>query len=427
MLLVIVGITIAQSALIGLLLLERQRRIRAQRWVESQAAFEQMLAAVKVEVAGQALDEAPHALEHAIAHLGRYAGAASAELSIDAPMPERSSGIVRWTSQGAQPSLHDSDVGASVSVALPLMSEGTLLGTMTLHGVPIDGSHAMTRERLQLAADVITEALARTQSSQALAEARGHVAYLGRMATMGQLSAVVSHELRQPLTAIRFNADAGSLLLRKEPIDLRELSLVLRDIGNDAVLASDLIDQVRTLFRKQRGARVPVSINNVCRHAMRLLQRVAEERGVRVEVELAEELPEVPGDAVQLQQVVLNLELNAIESAAASEHERRVLIRTTQRANAIRLEVGDSGSGLPPVVREHLFQSGFSTKTSGFGMGLVIVHQIVLAHNGQVSADNRPGGGALFRVTLPIDAMVGMPPVTERSEVRLAGSAVFGS
>jgi signal transduction histidine kinase len=222
----------------------------------------------------------------------------------------------------------------------------------------------------------------------------------------------MSHELRQPLTAIRYNAKAGGLLLEKQPPDLREVRAAFQEIVTEIARATELMEHVRMMLRHQEGVRSPVSINDICRNAIRLLQRDAQAKDVTVDVTLADGLPAVHGDAVQLQQVVLNLALNAIESAAMSERQGRVVLCTAVRTTGVELEVRDSGPGLPPQVQQHLFQSYFSTKRSGLGMGLVIVHQIVDAHNGQVRAENADGGGAIFRVTLPTEPSKS-PPIAE--------------
>ena len=403
--LLVLGVTTAQSTLIGLLLVERRRRLRAQQSVEAQSAYEHMLGALKLEVIQHVLDDAPRALEHAIAHIGRYAGAASAELVVHPERPDHPPEIVRWSPEGARAASSSSDAAdATRLVELPLVSETTLVGSLTLRGISIDRrARSAEGRRLQAAVEVIAAALARARATRALAESRGHVAHLGRIATMDQLGAVVSHELRQPLTAIRFNAEAGALLLEQESADANELRALLRDIVNEVGEADDLIEHIRTLLRKQRGASVPVAINEICRNAGKLLQRAAQAKDVAVDYELADELPDIRGDAVQLQQVVLNLALNAIESAATTSGDRRVVLRTAARAGGVALEVHDSGPGLLPQVREHLFESYFSTKKSGLGMGLAIVHQIVEGHNGQVHAENDLAGGALFRVTLPVE------------------------
>lgn len=404
--LVVLGVTIAQSALIGLLLVERRKRIRAQRSVEAQTAYEQMLAALRTHAVQYFPDESPRALEFAIAQIGRYSGAASAGLVVHPEHSDEPPEVFRWTrGEGSPPAAPGEITDKTPVLELPLVLENVLVGTLTLRDPTIDcRGPSLTRERLQIAARLIAVALARARAGRALSESRGHVAHLGRIAVMGQLSAVMSHELRQPLTAIRYNAKAGALLLERQPLDLREVRAVFQEIITEIAGATELMEHVRMMLRHQEGARVAVSINDVCRDAVRLLQRDAHAKDVTVDVALMDGLPPVHGDAVQLQQVVLNSALNAIESAAASERERRVVLCTTERSAAVELEVHDSGAGLPPQVHQHLFQSYFSTKRSGLGMGLVIVHQIVEGHNGQVHAENAPGGGAVFRVMLPREA-----------------------
>jgi signal transduction histidine kinase len=176
---------------------------------------------------------------------------------------------------------------------------------------------------------------------------------------------------------------------------------VFADIVNDDTRAIEVIEHVRMLLRRETAASTPVSMNDICCNAAKLLQRDAETRNVTVEFSFSDELPTVRGDSVQLQQVVINLLLNAIESAATSPGERRVVLATAERAARVELLVSDTGPGLPPHVQQHLFESYFSTKKSGLGMGLAIVRQIVEQHHGQVHAENVPAGGALFRVTLP--------------------------
>jgi len=226
------------------------------------------------------------------------------------------------------------------------------------------------------------------------------VAHIARVATVNQLGAAVSHELRQPLSSMRMHAETGALLLGQEPPDVNEARKVFHSIVNDNVRAIEVIEHIRMLLRRDTGALAPVSINDICRNAAKLLQPDAERKRVALDFMLTDGLPPVRGDAVQLQQLVMNLAMNAIEAAAASTSERRVVFATTARGG-VELEVRDSGAGLSPEAQQHLFESFFSTKTSGLGMGLAIVRQIVEGHSGQVQAQNIPGSGALFRVTLP--------------------------
>ena len=383
-------------------MLERRKRIRAQRSLQEQAAYEQMLAALRTDAVRHAPDDASHALDHAVARIARFAGAEWAELRVHAERADQPAEIIRWTREesGASPS---ADVGAlaAIPVEIPLRADGRLVGTLMLHGVPVEGdASTASRERLEAAADVLAAALARARAMRALAESRGQTAHIARVATVNQLGAAVSHELRQPLSAMRLNAETGALLLGQEPPDVREARAVFRDIVNDNARAVEVIEHIRMLLRRDTAASEPVSLNDICRNVAKLLKGAAETKEVAIFLVLADGLPSIHGDAVQLQQVVMNLGLNAIEAAATSV-ERRVVLGTAVRDAQVELSVRDSGPGLSAEAQQHLFESFFSTKKSGLGMGLTIVHQIVERHHGMVHAENAPGGGALFRVTLP--------------------------
>ena len=251
---------------------------------------------------------------------------------------------------------------------------------------------------------LMLERSARARAARALVESRSQVAHIARVATLGQLGAAVTHEIRQPLTAIRVHAETGALLLAQEPPDVGEAHAVFRDIVSANARAVDVIDHVRLLLRKETGESAPISLNDVCRSAIKLLQREAETRRVTIAFSLADRVPTIIGDAVQLQQVVINLVLNAIEAAATSQGERRVVVSTAERGVRIELVVSDSGPGFPPQAEQHLFETFYSTKKNGLGMGLAIVQQIIELHHGQVRAENAPGGGALFRVTFPAES-----------------------
>ena len=314
---------------------------------------------------------------------------------------------------------------AAIPVEIPLRADAVLVGTLLLHGVPVEGDESTaSRERLEAAADVLAAALARARAVRELAESRGQTAHIARVATVNQLGAAVSHELRQPLSAMRLNAETGALLLGQEPPDVHEARAVFRDIVNDNARAVEVIEHIRMLLRRDTAASEPVSLNDICRNVARLLKGAAETKEVAIYLVLADGLPSIHGDAVQLQQVVMNLVLNAIEAAATSI-ERRVVLGTAVRDAQIELSVQDSGPGLSDEAQDHLFESFFSTKKSGLGMGLTIVHQIVERHHGMVHAENEPGGGALFCVTLPAervraDAENGRLSATENG--RLSGT-----
>ncbi|HKP14640.1 MAG TPA: sensor histidine kinase [Gemmatimonadaceae bacterium] len=399
---IVLAVTVMQTALIATLMIERRRRIRAQRSLQEQAAYEQMLAALRTDAVRHAPDDASQALDHAVARIAQFAGAEWAELRVHAERAEQPAQITRWTREETSVS-RSADAGAltAIPVEIPLRADGMLVGTLTLHGVPIEGSASTTsREWLAAAADVLAGALARSNAARALAESRGQTAHIARVATVNQLGAAVSHELRQPLSAMRLNAETGALLLGQEPPDVSEARAVFRDIVKDNARAVEVIEHIRLLLRRDRETSEPVSLNDLCRNVVKLLKGASVSKEVIVDLSLADGLPNVHGDAVQLQQVAMNLALNAIESAATSARERRVVLGTAARDGQVELSVRDTGPGLSTEAQQHLFESFFSTKKSGLGMGLTIVHQIVERHHGTVHAENSPGGGALFRVTL---------------------------
>jgi C4-dicarboxylate-specific signal transduction histidine kinase len=246
-------------------------------------------------------------------------------------------------------------------------------------------------------------------------ETRRQVAHLGRVALVGELAAAVSHEMRQPLAAIRANAEAGSLLLARTPPDVREARAIFNDIVMDDIRASHVIDHIRLLLRKDESTAAPIDVNNICRDAVDLLRRDATLRGVRLDLALTPRLPAITGDAVQIQQVVLNLTLNGLDAATATERAPIVVVGTAARHGEIEVFVRDSGRGLLPEARQHLFESFFTTKPHGLGLGLAIVRSIVERHRGRVVAENIMSGGAVFRVLLPA--------VVPESEATLARQA----
>jgi signal transduction histidine kinase len=236
-------------------------------------------------------------------------------------------------------------------------------------------------------------------------ETRRHVAHMGRVALVGELAATMSHELRQPLAAIRANAETGVRLVTRKTGQFVEderglCEEIFSAIVADDALASDIIARVRALVRKEELPQQPVDLNEVCRTSERLVQHDALIRGIDITLSLDPRIPPVTGDPVQLQQVVLNLVLNALDACVAATNPR-IVVGTVARGDEVEVSVRDNGPGLPEEVRPHLFESFFTTKSHGLGLGLVIVQSIVERHHGQVRAENGEQGGAIFRVVLP--------------------------
>ncbi len=239
-------------------------------------------------------------------------------------------------------------------------------------------------------------------------EARRQLAHMGRVATIGELAAAISHDVKQPLAAIRANATAGAILSAREPAQTpdgwagrQEAWQIFTDIAVDVKRATGIIDNIRMLLRKERSGPAAVDLGEICEAAASLLRRDAAQRGVQVTLALAPGLPSVHGDPVELQQVVLNLLSNAIDATTSVHGTRPVVVATAVRDRSVELTVRDSGPGLSAEVQPRLFESFFTTKEHGLGLGLVIVRSIVERHGGRVCAENDPDGGAVFRVVLP--------------------------
>ena len=236
-------------------------------------------------------------------------------------------------------------------------------------------------------------------------ETRRQVAHMGRVALVGELTATMSHELRQPLAAIRMNAEAGAKIVARDTgqfsDDEREVcGEIFSEIVADDVLASDIITRVRALVRREELPQQPVDLNEICRTSARLVQYDALTRHAEITLALDPGLPTVTGDPVQLQQVVLNLIVNALDASAGSTNPQ-VTISTVARGEDAEVAVRDNGPGLTEDVRQHIFESFFTTKPHGLGLGLPIVQSIIERYHGRVRAENAEAGGAVFRVVVP--------------------------
>jgi PAS domain S-box-containing protein len=233
---------------------------------------------------------------------------------------------------------------------------------------------------------------------------REQLAHVSRVSVMGELAASVAHELNQPLGAILSNAEAAELFLKQDPPALGELSAILADIRKDDERAGEVIRRMRALLRKHELERQPLEINPLAEDVLRLVSADAALRKIGISAELTPGLPPIRGDRIHLQQVLLNLTLNAMEAMSKQPPERRRLTVRTSRTDdsAVELSVADSGPGIQPENLPRLFEPFFTTKESGIGMGLSISRKIVEAHHGRIWAENNPAGGAVFRVTLPM-------------------------
>jgi C4-dicarboxylate-specific signal transduction histidine kinase len=238
------------------------------------------------------------------------------------------------------------------------------------------------------------------ESERRYREMQMELAHANRVATMGQLTASIAHEVNQPIAAAATDAQAALRWLGARPPDLEEVRQALARIVREAHRAGDVIGRIRDLIKKAPPPDNSVDMNEAVREVIELIRGEAVKNGVSLQMELGKGLPLIKGDRVQLQQVVLNL----IIVGAVANGAREVLITTAQAdPNGVLVAVKDSGPGLTPASLERLFEAFYTTKPGGLGMGLSICRSIIEAHEGRVWVTANLPRGAVFQFTLPIE------------------------
>jgi C4-dicarboxylate-specific signal transduction histidine kinase len=242
----------------------------------------------------------------------------------------------------------------------------------------------------------------RRHSDETLGKVRAELAHVTRVSSLGALTASIAHEVNQPLSGILTNASACLRMLDAEPPDLEGARETARRTIRDGQRASDVIARLRALFRNKSAPTESVDLNEATKEVVALLSSELHTTGVILRVELAEDLPSIAGDRVQLQQVVLNLLLNASEAVSGiDDRPRRITIRTERDAqDGVRLSVRDLGVGLPKD-SERLFQAFHTTKSGGMGIGLSVSRSIIENHSGHLWAEPNGGLGATFSFCIP--------------------------
>ncbi|MPZ38295.1 MAG: PAS domain S-box protein [Rhizobiales bacterium] len=244
----------------------------------------------------------------------------------------------------------------------------------------------------------------RNQAQQSLHRAQAELAHVNRVATLGELTASIAHEVNQPLTGVVTNGSACLRLLDLDPPDVEEVRSGIESIINDGMRASEVIQRLRALSKKTDLNMVPLNINDVVSDVLRLLQREIFDHLVSLKIELAAPQSCVVGDRVQLQQVIINLVMNGMEAMAdVTDRPRELVIRSSQHeADQVLVEVQDRGRGIEPKNVDRVFNAFFTTKPDGMGIGLSVCRSIIQTHGGRIWVlPNTDGAGATFRVTLP--------------------------
>jgi C4-dicarboxylate-specific signal transduction histidine kinase len=243
----------------------------------------------------------------------------------------------------------------------------------------------------------------RQRAGEALQKSQAELAHVSRVLTLGELTASISHEVNQPLTAVVTNSQICLRLLAVETPRPDDMRATVERIVRDANRASEVVQRIRALAKRTEPKMVSLDINDVIREAILLVQRELLSHGVSLRTELASALPPVLGDRVQLQQVIINLLINGVEAMAPiTDRPGEIVIRSQQHdAGHVQVAVLDSGIGIDSKTAEQLFSAFFTTKPGGMGMGLSISRSIIRAHGGRLWVSPNADHGAAFQFTVP--------------------------
>jgi signal transduction histidine kinase len=297
------------------------------------------------------------------------------------------------------------NAGFRTGLFVPLLKDNETVGYIALGRKRVQ---PFTGKQISLFRDFAVQAtiaLENTRRERRYREMQMELAHVNRVETIGQLTASITHEVNQPLAAARNNLTAALNFLDRTPPDLAEVREALACAVKDNDRASTVVGRIRALMQKAPTRTDSVDLNEAVHEVLELTHGEALKHGVSVRTQLADGLPLIQGDRVQLQQVVLNLILNAVQAmGAVADRTREVLITTSQtEPNAVCLGVQDTGPGLSAETLPRLFEPFYTTKPGGMGMGLAICRSIIEAHGGRLWATRCEPRGALFQFTIPAD------------------------
>jgi C4-dicarboxylate-specific signal transduction histidine kinase len=277
-----------------------------------------------------------------------------------------------------------------------IAADGSVVWLRDLVTVVVEGDR-VTRVR-----GLMVDLTNRKQAEEALRQAQSDLAHVNRVTTMGELTASLAHEVNQPIAAAVTNANTCLRWLAANPPNVEEARAAATRIAKDGTRAAGIISRIRLLFKKGAPQRELVDVNEVIREMIVLLRSEATRYSIYVRTELAADLPQVLGDPVQLQQVLMNLMINGIDAMEDVDGTRELIIKSQRAENEqLLVSVSDTGAGLPPQQADQIFNAFFTTKQHGTGMGLRISRSIIESHGGRLwAADNSPRG-ASFCFTLP--------------------------
>ena len=269
-----------------------------------------------------------------------------------------------------------------------------LLGVLGLSGLWL-----MVSRLRQSQAEAREREVADQQHNAAM---QAELARVSRLTTMGEMASSIAHEINQPLASVVNNANAARRWLDRDPPNTEEVQAALARIVMDGERGSHIIGNIRSMVKKGDLSRAQIDLNELINDALRLAADQFQRHGVSIRSELADDLPRVMADRVQLQQVMLNLLMNADEAMlSVYDHERLVRVRSEKHDKGALIEVADSGIGIEPENAKRIFEAFFTTKSEGMGMGLSICRSIVESHGGRITVAKAIPHGSLFQVILP--------------------------
>ncbi|HTU09967.1 MAG TPA: ATP-binding protein [Allosphingosinicella sp.] len=287
-------------------------------------------------------------------------------------------------------------------------SHGELMKVRTFDGRLIDVQLTVTfptpPERLDVSLLSFEDVTERLRTEVQLRQLQADYSRAARIATLGELASSIAHEVNQPLSAIAMNAETSLRWLSRDEPNLAKVDALNRRIADSARHASEIVQRIRNMAAKHAPERVPLALNAVVEEALLFVGHDLEARAITLSAAMAAALPDVPGDRVQLQQVIVNLLLNSVQALAqhGDGGGRLIELRTEAEAGGgVRFVIRDNGPGIAAEDLDRVFDGFFTTKADGMGIGLAVCQSIIAAHGGTIVAANHPDGGALFRFSLP--------------------------
>jgi len=295
-------------------------------------------------------------------------------------------------------------IGLRSAIGFPIVVAGEPFGVIEFFSRAVAPPDGEQRATLSTIASQIGQFVERKRAEEGLHAAWAELVRVSRLMTMGQLTASIAHEVNQPLAAITTNANAGLLWLAGTSPNVDKAQEALHRIIRDGNRAGDVLTRTRLLVNKREAEKEPMDINQVIQEVVVLARGEVGRNEVALRTELADDLPAVLGDRVQLQQVLLNLIMNGIEAMnEVADGPRELTIKTqTDEADKLCVTIQDSGIGIDPESRERIFEAFYTTKPQGMGIGLSISRTIIESHGGRLWGERNDGPGATFGFTLPI-------------------------